>query len=494
VMSSNMKKYIALEGVDTNTTIDLWSDTENRSFVGVTVHFISTDWKLESFSIACKHVEGNHNSKNIASWIDKVFDEWSLKPWLRTNDNASNMSKSLTEELKKLNKNVNSLACGAHTLDLTAKNIFIQDKLAPLWKNSKLINAHFNMSSKSTSLLLSVQPQGSKLKPKKMKSFSETRWVDSVRVLKRQYELSVYLEQIWDEVVVNMKNRKEENIPHLPSLKEWNIILAESIVLCVFADAVNKIEGELYPTMPWLLDCVSCCFALCKNEGKLLREILSRQYDVTIPNHDVLFKTLVRFVEKDLKERFFDKWEDAFKEEGNEIMKIPVVAALLSPSTWEMNMFTSEMKFNAKAEMTRLFEAEKTRNEVYEQSQDNSEENLSITKEISLFEQIKQSSKNSKKRKSRNELELYFEMTENTPESNVNCMEWWSMNSSTFPNISKIAKKYLSVPASSAPCERLFSKARRVIGDERRSLNPIMMENQALFSKNFKRVNQLNYQ
>ena len=33
-------------------------------------------------------------------------------------------------------------------------------------------------------------------------------------------------------------------------------------------------------------------------------------------------------------------------------------------------------------------------------------------------------------------------------------IEWWSDNEEKFPNIAKLARKYLAIPASSAPSER----------------------------------------
>jgi hypothetical protein len=42
-------------------------------------------------------------------------------------------------------------------------------------------------------------------------------------------------------------------------------------------------------------------------------------------------------------------------------------------------------------------------------------------------------------------------------------LEWWHKNSSGYSVLSKIARKYLSIPATSVPCERLFSKADNII-------------------------------
>ena len=42
-------------------------------------------------------------------------------------------------------------------------------------------------------------------------------------------------------------------------------------------------------------------------------------------------------------------------------------------------------------------------------------------------------------------------------------LEWWKENQLLLPILSKIAKDYLAIPATSAPSERLFSEAGNLI-------------------------------
>lgn len=50
--------------------------------------------------------------------------------------------------------------------------------------------------------------------------------------------------------------------------------------------------------------------------------------------------------------------------------------------------------------------------------------------------------------------------------------DWWRQHESIYPAYAKLAKKYLAIPASSAPCERLFSVAGNVLTKRRASLSP----------------------
>ena len=51
-------------------------------------------------------------------------------------------------------------------------------------------------------------------------------------------------------------------------------------------------------------------------------------------------------------------------------------------------------------------------------------------------------------------------------------LKWWSEHANAFPRLAAMARCFLAVPATSAPSERAFSRAKRVISHERHSLKP----------------------
>ena len=52
-------------------------------------------------------------------------------------------------------------------------------------------------------------------------------------------------------------------------------------------------------------------------------------------------------------------------------------------------------------------------------------------------------------------------------DDNLNLLDFWKSQRDRYPKLASLARKVLSLPASSADCERAFSRLRRVLSDER---------------------------
>ena len=55
-------------------------------------------------------------------------------------------------------------------------------------------------------------------------------------------------------------------------------------------------------------------------------------------------------------------------------------------------------------------------------------------------------------------------------------LKWWSENSKHYPNLAKLANKYLCITATSVPSERLFSKAGELISHKRSQIKPVNVD------------------
>ncbi len=52
----------------------------------------------------------------------------------------------------------------------------------------------------------------------------------------------------------------------------------------------------------------------------------------------------------------------------------------------------------------------------------------------------------------------------------LNPLEWWKINETQYPNLAKMARDYLAIPATSVPSEQSFSISKNLITDNRNRL------------------------
>jgi hypothetical protein len=74
-------------------TVDIWSNRQMRSYLGITGHLISKDFRMITFLIACNRFKGRHTASNISKHFDIAIGRFDLDKHIDfvITDNASNM-------------------------------------------------------------------------------------------------------------------------------------------------------------------------------------------------------------------------------------------------------------------------------------------------------------------------------------------------------------------------------------------------------------------
>ena len=70
------------------------------------------------------------------------------------------------------------------------------------------------------------------------------------------------------------------------------------------------------------------------------------------------------------------------------------------------------------------------------------------------------------------EVARYLASNRHADDSKLSLLEWWKKYEYSYPRLSVLAKKYLAIPASSVPSERVFSLAGNIVNKKRSRLNP----------------------
>ena len=76
-------------------TMDLWSNRQMRSYIGITGHFVQ-DWELQSALLTCKRFRGRHTAINIAKQYEDTVTQYGIKHKVQAviTDNAASIVKA----------------------------------------------------------------------------------------------------------------------------------------------------------------------------------------------------------------------------------------------------------------------------------------------------------------------------------------------------------------------------------------------------------------
>lgn len=100
-------------------TTDIWTDTQTRSHIGITIHFVD-NFIINSGLLDIFELDEKHTSEYIASKLIEVCDQWSISTTsivAVTTDGAANMIKAIDLAFDKKRQ----IICFAHALNLVAQ-------------------------------------------------------------------------------------------------------------------------------------------------------------------------------------------------------------------------------------------------------------------------------------------------------------------------------------------------------------------------------------
>ena len=195
----------------------MWSSSINQeSFLGLTIHYVNSEWRLCNFLLDIIPFEISHSGINIANEIKRVLQEFNIKNRViaLTTDNESAMLVCGREIAQSLDSEFSSMIfshyrCAAHVLNLGVKQglRLVDDAVVKIRNLAKLIK-------KSTRICIALKQfcELKKIKYLKPMLDVEVRWNSTYYMLERfvKLESALVLLAADDETVKSLCPNNED--------------------------------------------------------------------------------------------------------------------------------------------------------------------------------------------------------------------------------------------------------------------------------------------
>ena len=378
-----------------------------------------------------------HTAEFLGDALNTCFEKWGIlnKVAVIVSDNGANIKKAVRDCLL-----LEHHPCAAHTLNLSVNDGIKQnEELLEIINKCRKIVGFFKSSVLASDQLEKNQISAGTtiLRPKQD---VPTRWNSQLYMLRRLIEIKLTMTQTLNDL----------SKIHLElSNEEWSIINDAVQILDPFELITKELSGEKFVTSSLIIPLIEgCIFAL-----NLLKPVT--ETGNSLKNN---------FVDKIIPERF-----NFIYEKKNLIM-----ATALDPR-FKLNGFDKE-SHKMLARRYLKDELDKILENIPPNSETSSTSDLNVTQSTSTIWQhleqkrIQHNTTATVNLTSERILERYFEMR--LEERNVDPIFWWDEKKLHLPELYKLSKQVLIIPATSVPSERIFSKAGMLCNDKRNRLTP----------------------
>lgn len=435
-------------------TSDLWTSDSSKCYITITGHFV-WEFQLKSCILGTEEVTVNHTALNIGEAIIKILSKFpgSLsKTSVVVTDNAANIKKAVTDCLKKIHH-----PCVAHTLNLSVQEAIKKcTGLESVLNKCRDLNAHFKHSNVASYKLKETQELMG-LPILKLKKDMPTRWNSILFMIERFSEVRVPLSASLIALI---------NAPENLDASEWATIDDIIPLLKPVHKITEELSGEDYPTLSRIIPLIRGLQHLISskhpttetglNLKNFLIDILGRRLGGAETHKSIALSTLL---------------DPRFKKTGFGLIENANTA-----QRWLTEYLADEIERSA-ASASNDIETVENNNTIL--ATGNDEDDL-----WKLFDNkvITETSCSTPTSSATIQVKQYLEMP--LLHRKENPLDFWKKHSQTFPILCKLALKFLCVPATSVPSERVFSKAGFLCNQRRNRLAPKKLDEIIFLNKN----------
>jgi hypothetical protein len=464
--TNTLKNWLSqLENI--SLTLDAWSSSAHIPYLGVTAHWVASN-KFEpcELLLSMEELPYPHGAIEIQEYLIDLFDEWEISSKITAiiTDNGSNIKKACNEmEISE------RIPCAVHTLQLSiGKGLDIAKELI---KKCRCLIAFLANDKKKQQLKESqiylyrqqelqkdddeLEKDAEKLIFLDVVKINNTRWNSTLYAFQRLVVLKPAISMLKTSLINNRNSRVRNEGNKLeelyPTAHEWKVIKELIEILSPFEGVTCLLSGATYPTIGLTYP------SMCNLKEKLETEF------------DHIETEVVENCKKAILEDLQARWE--FPQE------LCLKGSFLDPRFKSLDFVHYRMRDNVIKQLQKEYEILK-KDLIPDVSVRSSGDQSNLTAMGSFWK--KKNAKNVTPLT--NEIQHYLNLPELPALEEYDPFAWWATNKAQYPVLHKIAMKYLSIPATSVPSERLFSDANNLVTPQRTRLSSSII-NQLMFLK-----------
>lgn len=492
---------------DISITHDSWTSLNTESYSTVTGHYINKDWELKSVVLETKKMDGSHTAENIKSSLLETQARWGLPNPIGVTDNAANERKAF--ELLKWVR----FGCYGHRLNLVVKSALSGPEVSKITAKGRKLVTYFHQSSSVTGMLMKKQAlllDQDKIGHKLINDVV-TRWNSTYDMLARLLEQGPAIMAVITDPSLS-KTAASTLKDFVFTFDDQSTVESLAALLKPFLSATSSLCADKSPTLQKVMPIIvklNSCIAPQQNDGNVITKvkgIMRTQLESRTKDRDLaLLGCMLNPASKNLE--FLPSEERAYGHDillkaALEVADVSLVKVKVEPDDTASSDATNPSSETGLPPLPSAPDGI----EMVPEVGGSSESDLSITsvakvpsepsnhtvqKPIYCVDVLEVSPEKKRKREDTDDWfqdimivgesktnitdvvhqEVARYLTSARTDTHLTLLQWWKNNGHFYPRLSLLARKYLSVPASSVPCERVFSLAGHLVNKKRARLS-----------------------
>ena len=437
-------------------TTDLWTSRALHAYMSLTVHYLASDFSLQSHLLETREFPDSHIAVNIVQELEEILQHWSLSMdglTAITTDNGSNIV--LAADLVGCTR----VPCFSHCLNLAVEKACKIPAISKALARCRRLVTHFNHSSKAVYVLKQKQEDLHHPNKNLIQDVS-TRWNSSY------YMVSRVIEQQQPLCAALLELKRTDLMPSDEEFSSMEVYIDVMKPLVSITEAIGAQKWVTISTIrPLLHKLLQLHLVETSTDSRLVKKIKTEMLadlQVRYTGELLLLLSKAAFLDPRLKSLAFlsssekEKVTTAVQDEAIHLADLGPVESTVGDSG-ESSQPPAAKKAKGEHQLFEILDD-------IINPKSTEDEGLTITGY----------------QKACAEMSMYS----SEPATTENPLLWWKANSFRYPLLSSLAKKYLSIPATSVPSERAFSTAGHIVNKKRACLHPSSVNMLVFLSEN----------